>query len=373
MAITKTSSNPFYTKLAMVLVSIIALVYIAILGKKILSPLIFAFLFSIVLLPVAQFFERKLRFKRSLAAIFSVIFLITIVSTILYLIGSQLSKLIDDWPYFKQQLSNSFISMQDWIAATFHVNLAKQKAYINSATSKALSTSTVVLGATVVSVSSLLFFVAFIMIYTFFFLFYRKHIMRFFIAVFKEENGKVVYDVIENVQYIIRKYIVGLLLEMSIVSTVCCTAFALLGIKYAILLGLIVGIFNIIPYIGIFTSLVLSVIITFATAAGTAKIWTVVIVIISMHLIDSNILLPLIVGSQVRINALITVLGVVVGEMLWGIAGMFLSIPIIAISKIIFDRVESLKPWGLLLGDEKDDKPSKHKPSLEKRTAKTLT
>ncbi len=87
-----------------------------------------------------------------------------------------------------------------------------------------------------------------------------------------------------------------------------------------------------------------------------------------MHLIDSNFLLPLIVGSKVKINALITVLGVVTGEMLWGISGMFLSIPIIAMCKIIFDRIESLKPWGLLLGDEKDEnKKRKPKPSLEKK------
>jgi putative permease len=79
----------------------------------------------------------------------------------------------------------------------------------------------------------------------------------------------------------------------------------------------------------------------------------VVITDVSMHLVDSNILLPLIVGSKVRINAFITLLGVVFGEMIWGIPGMFLSIPVIAIAKIIFDRIEGLQPWGHLLGDEK--------------------
>jgi predicted PurR-regulated permease PerM len=123
------------------------------------------------------------------------------------------------------------------------------------------------------------------------------------------------------------------------------------------LLGLIAGIFNLIPYIGIFTSLVLSTFVTFATGAVATKILLVVIVYVVVHLIDSNILLPLIVGSKVRINALVTVIGVILGEMIWGISGMFLSIPVIAISKIIFDRVESLKPWGLLLGEEEENKP----------------
>jgi putative permease len=80
------------------------------------------------------------------------------------------------------------------------------------------------------------------------------------------------------------------------------------------------------------------------------------VAVVIMHLIDSNVLLPLIVASKVKINGLITLLGVVIGEMMWGIPGMFLSIPVIAIAKIIFDRVESLHPWGFLLGDEKDEK-----------------
>jgi len=177
-------------------------------------------------------------------------------------------------------------------------------------------------------------------------------IMKFLVSVFLEENNKLVYDIIEQVQYIIRKYIIGLLIEMAIVAAAVSIVFWALGIKYAFLLGLITGILNIIPYIGIFVALLLSTLITFATATAVTKVILVVVTLVIIHLIDSNVLLPIVVGSKVRINALITVLGVIVGEMLWGISGMFLSIPVIAVLKIIFDRVESLKPWGIILGDE---------------------
>jgi len=162
----------------------------------------------------------------------------------------------------------------------------------------------------------------------------------------------VVHDIVENVQNILRKYIFGLFIEMVIVSTVVCIVFWALDVKYAILLGLITGLFNIIPYLGIFTALLLSTLITFATAAVAGKVVLVIVTLVITHLIDSNILLPVIVGSKVKINPLITVLGVVIGEMIWGISGMFLSIPVIAVMKIVFDRVQSLKPWGLLLGEE---------------------
>ena len=145
-----------------------------------------------------------------------------------------------------------------------------------------------------------------------------------------------------------------------------------IGIKYAILLALITGLFNIIPYLGIFTAMVISTVITFATAAVTAKVLLVLIVLIFTHLLDSNILLPMIVGSKVKINPLITVLGVVLGEMLWGISGMFLSIPVIAVLKIIFDRVESLKPWGILLGEEEKPKKSREETLEQPETATVI-
>lgn len=343
---------PFYLKLSSVLFSLIALVYIVIVAKEILSPLIFSCLFSILLLPLATFLEKKVKLPRSAASMLSVIILLGAIGLILYVIGAQVSDLANDWPQFQAQLAKSVDSLQTWIAQTFHVNVNNQLNYVHTATNKMMSSGTAVVGATLLSLSSLLLFFVFTFIYTFFFLLYRRLIMKFLESVFLDENKHLVHDIIEQVQFIIRKYIIGLLMEMAIVAAVVCIAFWLLGIKYAVLLGLITGLFNIIPYIGIFSALILSSLITFATATAASKVLLVIITLVITHLIDSNVLLPVVVGSKVRINALITVLGVIIGEMVWGIPGMFLSIPVIAVLKIIFDRVDSLKPWGIILGDE---------------------
>jgi putative permease len=347
--------NPFYTKLAMVLISLIALCYIAILGKTVLVPLVFALLFSVMLLPVANFLERRFRFPRSLASLVSVLLLIGSLAGLLYLVGSQISNLADDWPQFKQQVMSSVTNLQQWISAKFHIRIRQQMTYVNNATSKLLETGGSVLGDVAMSVSSLLLTLVFILIDTFFLLYYRRLIIRFLVAVFREENAVIVYDIIAQVQSRIRQYILGLLLEMVIVAAATCLALWILGIKYAILLGLLTGLFNLVPYIGIITALLLSLLVTFATA-GAAKLLLVIAVVLGIHLIDSNVLLPVIVGSKVRINAFITILGVIIGENIWGIPGTFLAIPIIAIAKIVFDRIESLQPWGLLFGDERDEK-----------------
>jgi putative permease len=350
---------PFYHKLASVLVSIIAIGYLAVEGKEILSPLVFSCLFSILLLPLASFLEEKFRLKRGIASIISVLFLLSAVVTIVYIVAVQMGSLSDDWPQFKSQLNSSLTDIQRWIADKYHINASKQLNYVKSATGGVLASGTAVVGVTLVSLSSLLLFLVFTFIYTFFMLTYRRLIMQFLVSVFLEKNSMVVYDIVEKVQWILRRYITGLLIEMCVVSAVVCIAFWAFGIKYAMLLGIITGLFNVIPYIGIFTAMLVSVIITFATAAASSKLILVIGTLVVTHLVDSNILLPTIVGSKVKINPLITVLGVVVGEMLWGISGMFLSIPVIAVIKIIFDRVESLKPWGILLGEEERIKNKK--------------
>lgn len=345
-------SAPFYLKLMCVLVSLICIGYLVILGRQILSPMVFSCLFSILLLPIAVFLEKKLKFPRSAASMLSVIFLLAIIALVIYVIGSQISTLASDWPKFQNQLHQSLVNLQSWISQTFHINARKQLNYVHSATSKVMDSSSTYMGITILSFSGILLFILFTFIYTFFFLLYRTLIMRFLESVFAEQHKKLVHNVMEQVQYMIRKYLTGLLIEMTIVSVAVSAVFLVLGVKYAILLGLITGILNLVPYIGILTALIISSAITFTTSTAISQMVFVMITIFITHLIDSNILLPLIVGSKVRINALMTILGVMIGELIWGIPGMFLSIPITAVLKIIFDRVEDLKAWGLILGEE---------------------
>jgi putative permease len=342
---------PFYERLSLILIGMVVLGYLIVQGKEILDPLLFGFLFAILLLPVSNFLEKKLRLPRSASSFISIILLIAFVSGILYLVASQITKLTDDWPMLRNQVTQSLNDVSEWIQATFHINLEKQKIYVHDTTQKIMSSGTAVLGTTFGAVSSLLLFYVFIMIFTFFMLFYRRLLYRFIVQAFGHENEHIVSDIVINIQSILRQYILGLVFEMVIVAAVACTAFWMIGIKYAALLGIIVGLFNIIPYLGIFTALLLSVLITFATGPINNAV-AVGISVVVIHAVDANLLLPTVVGSKVRLNALITFLGIILGEMMWGLSGMFLSIPVMAIFKIIFDRIESTKPWGYLLGGD---------------------
>lgn len=349
----KTFTNlPFYIKLACVLFSLFALGCLVILGKEIISPLLFSCLFSILLLPLAKLLEAKVRLPRSAACMLAVLLLLSCIAILIYIIGSQISDLVKDWPAFQAQITRSLHNFRGWIYANFHITQRKQLNVVDAAARKVTSPNAAMVGTTLLSLSSILLFLVFTFIYTFFFLLYRQLIMKFLESVFLEKNKVLVREIIEQVQLMLRKYIIGLLTEMAIVAAGISIALSFFGVQYALLLGLITGLFNIIPYFGIFSGMLLSVVVALGTSSVSSTVVYVIITFVITHLIDSNLLLPLVVGSKVRINALVTVLGVVIGEMFWGIAGMFLSVPVVAVLKIIFDRVESLQPWGIILSDE---------------------
>lgn len=362
--------HPFYERLSLVLIGLLSLGYIVVQGKEVLDPLIFGFLFAILLLPIANFLEKKLRLPRSIASLVSILLLITVVSGVLYLVGSQISNLTSDWPQLKSQVAQSLSDLKEWIQSAFNITAKKQMSYLHSTTQKIMDSGTDVLGSTFGAVSSIMLFYVFILIFTFFILLYRRILIHFITWVFSNEYEAIVRDIVGNIQSILRQYILGLLLEMFVVACLACTAFWMIGAKYSVLLGIIVALFNLIPYLGIFTALFLSTLITFATG-GINSAALVAGSVLGIHIIDSNFLLPTIVGSKVKLNALITFLGIILGEMIWGLSGMFLSIPIMAIFKIIFDRVDSLKPWGYLLGGGQDEKKStmkKMKPTEADKT-----
>ena len=356
---------PFYIRLAFILVILIALGYICVLGENLIVPLLFSFLFAILILPIANFFENKAGMSRSLAAIVSILLLLLSVSLIIYVLGAQITSLAEEWPSLKAQLTNLFNNVREWISITFHINVEKQSNYLKNATDNLVSSSGTIVEKTVLSLSSTLLFLVFILIYTTLLLFYRRLLMRFMVACFTEKHSKIIYDILDQIKQIIRKYITGLFFEMVIVSILAGLVFWMLGIDYVFLLALILGIFNVIPYIGIFTALVLSICIAFATTDGKHAIF-VAIAVVCIHLFDSNYLMPKIVGSQVKLNPLIVILGVILGEMFFGISGMFLSIPYLAIAKVIFDRVQGMEPLGILLGEEeKTPKKVKRMAKLE--------
>ncbi|WP_294285784.1 AI-2E family transporter [uncultured Chryseobacterium sp.] len=353
---------PFLVKLTLVIISIIGFGYLLALGESILAPFFLAFLMAMLFLPIANFLERRLRFKRTLSTIASLMIMLTVLMGLIYFFGSQLSDFSKDIPHLKNQFNSVATDLQHWVSKTFHVKIDQQLTYIDQGLNKLLSSTGVILGFTFGIFSSGLGFVVFFLLFFIFILNYRRVLNNFIINVFNEKHKASVLEIVREVRLMTKKYIIGLCLQVLIVSTLTSVILTILGVKYAILLGVLTGLLNVIPYLGICISLLISCFIAFATATPSTCIY-VALGYIGVHIIDGNIVLPFVVGSKVKINALFSFIGIIIGEHLWGIAGMFLCIPAIAIIKIIFERVEGLQPWGKLLGEE--EQPDRKKKSYK--------
>ncbi len=364
---------PFYVKLGFKFLVIFFICVFINVAQNIIIPFAFACLLAVLLLPVVNFLE-SLKVPRVISISVSLVLAIGFIAGIIYFLSSQIASFMQDIPSIKQHLNEHFVSLQNWIKEKLHISFEEQNEYLNQQADKLKETGTGYISHTFFSITEAVMLLILMPIYTFLLLFYKDHIRKFLFAVFKNEHASGVKNVLDKTKLMIRSYMVGLLIEMGIVATANSTGLVLLGVKYAIFFGVLAAVLNLIPYIGMFTATLFTVLVSLTTTDNTSNIVWIVVIFYSIHIIDVNFLMPKIVASRLRINALISILGVVIGGALTGISGLFLSIPAIAFIKIVCDEVEDLKPWGLLLGDETTySKRSKLYKKLEKISIKKMT
>lgn len=342
---------PFYMEATIKLIMILCLCTIITLGQSILIPLVFSILLSILLLPVDNFLENKLKISRSVAILLAIISVLIIFSGLIYFLSYHIARFLKDIPSIKLHLNEHYTTLQNWINQKFNISNSDQLEILNNATADAKSSGKLVIGETFLTIAQVFLQLIIVAIFSFLMLYYRHTIKTFLITVFKKEHSVTVTEVLQESKGIVQKYMLGLVIEMGIVALANSTVLLIIGVKYAIFLGVFCAILNIIPYVGILTGIIFSCLITLTTSTDLGDIVWIIVCFEIVHFIDCNFLMPRIVGSKVKINALITIVGVVLGGMLLGLSGIFLALPVIAILKIIFDKVDGLKPWGILLGD----------------------
>ncbi len=342
---------PSYAKIACILISLISFAYIFCIAKDIITPVLMAFLFAVLLLPVFTFLKTKLKFPRHLAAICCVLLFAAFIIGILVFISYEVTDMANDFDTIKKN-ANAFITdIHKFIKDNFHVSIGEQKKYLDNVTKDSVQNGKATIGSAIVSITDLLLDCTIIPIYTFLFLLYKDHFVLFLAKLIDKENHSTLKGILSQIKVSINNYIVGLIFEMAVVSVLTSLGLWIIGIKYFILLGLITGILNVIPYIGILIAGVITVLASLTGSAETSIILGILIVNIIVQLIDNNLIVPLIINSKVEINAFVSIIGIIIGGAAAGISGMFLAIPLLAILKIIFDRIESLEPWGYVMGN----------------------
>jgi predicted PurR-regulated permease PerM len=352
----QTRQYPFYFKATVILFGLVLAVFSLFVLKGILIPFSFAMIFAILLNPLVTKF-RKAGLGNAMSILIAMLIAIIVFAAIMYFLSSQIAGFAESFPALRDKFGVILNQLKIWVQQSFGISIAKQVELLN----EAVNSSKGFVGQTVGTAIGTLVVVFILPVYIFLLLFYKTLILNFLFEVFAEENSKQVSEVLGQTKYAIQSYMVGLLIEALIVAILNSTALLILDVKYAILLGVLGAILNMLPYIGGIIAIALPMLIATVTKDGYSTQLGILIAYIIIQFIDNNFLIPKIVSSKVQINALISIIIVLLGGALWGVPGMFLSIPFVAILKIIFDRVEGLKPWGKLLGDEV---PTRHKGQL---------
>ncbi len=359
---------PFYAHLALILIVIWFLFYGIYIGQDILLPLGFSFLMAVLLLPLEKLFER-IKLPRVLAILLSLIIAAAVLFGLFTLLTHQLSIFLDDLPAIQKNISNFFNQAQQWISDTFHFSKQQQQEAIQNA--KNMDNVKAVAGTTLGILTGSLATIALVPIYTFLFMYYRQHLVMFIIKVFDKKHAETVARVVSKIRSVVQSYVSGLLMETGCVAILNSVGLLLVGAPYAILLGIIGAVLNLIPYIGGLIAIGLTAIVTLSNTGDVYITLGSFVVYLAVQFIDNNFLVPRIIGSNVQLNALVSILAVLIGGSLCGVGGMFLSLPFVAICKVVFDNVPELQPWGSLLGDEESARWNIMKlPALKKTAAK---
>jgi Predicted permease len=340
---------PLYAKITALILLIYLVLYGLYLGQDILAPLGFAFLFAVLLRPMEKKFILW-GIPKILAIVFTLIIAILVVAGLITFLSKQITSFVKDIPAIKHNLNDLWNQFQNWLSTTFNLSRAQQAKIIQKATSDTMDNIAPVstIGLVTASVATIIL----IPVYVFLFLYYRTLLLRFIVELFEEKHQENVYSIIHEIRYVVQHYITGLLTETTIVAILNVCGLLIIGAPFAILLGIIAAILNLIPYIGGLIAVFLTALVTFTNTGSISIAFWAIIIFMIVQLIDNNFLVPRIIASRVQLNALISIVGVLIGGALCGVSGMFLSIPLIAICKVIFDKVEELKPWGKLLGDD---------------------
>jgi len=335
---------PIYIKATFLLLLAILAFQCLVWAEFILVPITFGSLFSILLIPVATKFE-KWGAHRSLSSFLCIVVMVLIVTILVFLLTRQIISFLNEVPDLTAIVNKRLNDIQEYIERQTSLSPSSQ---INWVKDK-LVTGKSVFSGTMSATASTFATCALVPLYTFFMLFYRDRIFVFFEKITPVEQHQTVYQIIERIKALVQSYLTGILIVMFIISVMVSIGLKIIGVPYAIFLGVLAGLINVVPYLGIVSAAALSILIsTIMTNSETAPILVFFLFLIT-HLLEANIITPNIVGSKVSINTLASLLALIVGAEVWGVVGMILFIPMLGIAKVIMDNVDHLEPYGYLL------------------------
>ncbi|MCD6018570.1 MAG: family transporter [Bacteroidetes bacterium] len=315
-------------------------------AKEFLIPLSIGAILATLFLPFCKWLEGK-KISRGLAVTLCLVTLLLAIGGIGALLGWQIAELMGDFTLLKQKIVEKVSTIQQYIFKRFDISVQKQWSLLKDNKSSIGESLNFMLGSLAKIVTGFIL----ILVYIAGFLYYRNHIKDFLIKLSKPAQREEMEQVVYKAAHVSQQYLLGLTKMIICLWIMYGLGFTIVGVKNALFFAVLCGLLEIIPFIGNITGTTITILVAAVQGAGFPMLGGIVLTYGIVQFIQGWVLEPFIVGPQVKINPLFIIIALVVGELVWGIPGIFMAIPIIAMCKIVCDHIESLKPYGFLIGE----------------------
>ncbi len=346
-------------------------------AKAFLAPLVAAALLAMIILPIARWLEKK-GMNRGWSSLFSTLTILLFFVVLSGVISMQVKRFVEDWPQTKENLIPKIDQVQQFIEDKTGLSVQEQQQRVNEQipggesgdratdtssqgasqqthqSSKAPSDTALLSSAGSFVIQLLSFIGTFLLtfIYVFFFLLYRTKFRKSIVKIAPQENRGRTAKVLSNSIKVSQNYLFGKMLLVIFLAVIYAIGLTVSGLQNALLIAILAAFLTLIPYLGNIIGFGLAVGLSFVSGNGLMIVLGVTITFTVTQFIESYIMEPYIVGEKVNLNPIFTIIVVVLGGAVWGVIGMLIAIPVLGISKVIFDNIPVLAPLGYLFGEE---------------------
>lgn len=345
-------NNKWYIKYVFILAGLILTLYVMIVAKSILLPLLFAIFFSILLSPFCGWLERK-NIPRIFAAIIVILAGFAILAGLGFLFFLQISAFVEDFDRVQMHFEDLLEGVESILIAWFGIDQFVEMGSIEEIIFEFIRENSAALTRGLAGAALTLTAIFLVPVYMFLLLIFRDFLQEFLLQVFGRTSDlklQKIKTVIVKVKLVVQHYIAGLVIVILILAVINSSMLLIIGVNHAIFFGVFAAMLNVIPFLGPIFGSILPVL--YALITMDSLIYPIIILVgfYIIQLFESNLFTPVIVGSKVSLNPLVTLLLLFIGAQIWGLAGMILFIPIGAILKVVCDEVDSLQPYGFIMG-----------------------
>ncbi|CAH1000518.1 hypothetical protein LEM8419_01671 [Neolewinella maritima] len=340
-----------FQRIAYFLICLSIVLYALYAGSSFFIPITYGVFFALMLQPVCKRFESLIG-NRMVAVILTLVASSILIIGVIVFFFNQVQAILTEADDIYSGLQETLYEWAEYGGDTFGLTGAEVETYIDQAITSVSDEPLGIVSTGLSTSGVLLANFSLVAIYTFFFLLYRTAVKNFVLGQLSDQDQQEGLETMNEVQQIAKSYLGGMGLVMLILAVLNSLGLFAIGLDYFLVWGFLAAILGIIPYIGTVIGGMLPFMFAIATTESLWQPIMVVVLYMTVQFVEGNFITPKVLGGSVKLNALAAIIAVILGSFFWGIAGIIIAIPLLAMVRIVLTHIEPLRPIALLLSDD---------------------